>query len=170
MNKIILLAIILIITNSCCTGDEDVSINTIESVRGFLYSYDENGIYPYFDEFNPNELGIGVAADSITNRFEMNDGCGPTEIIYTNHIDSLNVITVYDFNNDYLAGSNVNDLLLGQDGLGGTYPTEINNNSSVSHTYKFSVVPENDSLQFLISGRITNKGDFSNLTDLIIID
>ncbi|WP_369049535.1 hypothetical protein [Tenacibaculum sp. UWU-22] len=170
MKRMTLFALILITINSCCTGDEDVSTNTIESARGFLYSYDENGIYPYFDEFNPNELGIGVTADSITNTFEINDGCGPTEIIYTNSIDSLNIITIYDFNNDYLAGSNVNNLLLGQDGLGGTYPTEINNNSSVSHTYKFSVVPENDSLQFLISGRIINKGNFSILTDLIIID
>jgi hypothetical protein len=170
MKKIILFTLTLIIINSCCTGEEDLSINTIESVQGFLYSYDENGIYPYFDEFNPNELGIGVTADSITNRFEMNDGCGSTNFIYTNYIDSLNVITIYDFNDNFLAGSNVNELLLGQDGLGATFSTEVNNNSSVSHTYKFSAVPENDSLQFIISGRITNKGNFIKLTDLIIID
>ncbi|WAC02128.1 hypothetical protein N7U66_20520 [Lacinutrix neustonica] len=151
MKKIILFTIILIIINSCCNGDEDVSINTIESARGFIYSYDENGIYPYLDEFNPNELGIGVFADSITNRIELGDGCGQTDVIYTNNIDSLNVMTIYDFNDIYLAGSNVNDILLGQDDLGGSYPTIINNNSSVSHTYKFSVVPENDSLQFEIS-------------------
>ncbi|WP_348719371.1 hypothetical protein [Tenacibaculum dicentrarchi] len=170
MKKIILFTLILLIINSCCNGDEDVSINTIESVRGFIYSYDENGIYPYLDEFNPNELGIGVSADSITNRMEMGDGCGRTDVIYTNQIDSLNIITIYDFNDNYPAGSNVNELLLGQDGLGGTYSTEINNNSSISHTYKFSAVPENDSLQFAISGRITNKDNFTNLTDLIIID
>ena len=170
MKRIILFKLILLTTNCCCNRDGDVSINTIESARGFIYSYDENGIYPYLDEFNPNELGIEVSEDSITNRMEMGDGCGPTDIIYTNTIHSLNVITIYDFNDNYPAGSNVNDLLLGQDGLGGTYTTIINNNSSVYHSYKFSVVPENDSLQFEISGRITDKDHFKILTDLIIFD
>ena len=170
MKKIALFMLTFISIYSCCTGDEDVSIDTIESAKGFIYSYDQNGIYPYFDEFNPNELWIGVIGDSITNRFEMNDGCGPTEIINTNSIDSLNVISIFDFNDNYPAGSNVNDLLLGQDGLGGTFTTEVNNNSSVSHIYKFSAVPENDSLQFIITGRITNKGNFTSITDLIIID
>ena len=170
MKKIILLALILITINSCCNGESDVSVNTIESARGFLYSYDENGIYPYFDEFNPNELGIGITADLITEVIEMNDDCGEIDLIYTNAIDSINVITIFDFNENYLAGSNVNNLLLGQDGTGGTFPTDVGNNSSISHIYKFSNTPENDSIQFQISGRVIEKGVFTQLTDLIIFD
>ena len=100
----------------------------------------------------------------------MNDGCGRTDIIYKNEIDSLNIITIYDFNENYPAGSNVNDLLLGQDQVGGTFPTDVGSNSSVSHSYKFSITPENDTIQFEISGRVTEKGAFTNLTDLLIFD
>lgn len=165
---------------SCCSDEGSITYETIKSAHVLLFSFDENGIFPYLDEFNPNELGIAVAPDSISSRvvyakpissMDKAYACDdPNEFYYTNTIDSLNVITVYDFDSNHLAGSPVNDLLLYVDHFGVTSPINVQQTESFSHLYKFSKTPENDSLQFRISGRITNEGTFEKTTELVIIE
>ncbi|MGB3777138.1 MAG: hypothetical protein WA960_02180 [Tunicatimonas sp.] len=92
---------------SCCSDDGTITYITVESASVLLFSFDENGIFPYLDEFNPSELGIGVYADSLTTRVEMASNFSttdkayacddPNEVYYTNAIDSINVFTIYDF-------------------------------------------------------------------------
>ena len=164
---------------SSCPGNITVKYKTIKSVNVLLFSFNEFGIYPYLDEFNKNELGIGVYSDSIVESNEIAQSYSfirgayamkdPTEIIYTNAIDSLNVFTIYDFNEEHPAGSNVNDILLLLDGMGNTKIININQLSSTDHHFKFSAIPENDSLRFEVSGRITNEKNFNLKTQLIIL-
>lgn len=164
---------------SSCPGGISVKYKTIKSVNVLLYSFNEFGIYPYLEVFNKNELGIGVYPDSIYESNEIAQSyslmgsayamADPTQIIYTNAIDSINVITIYDFNEEHPAGSNVNDILLFLDGMGDTKIININELSSDTHYFKFSAIPQNDSLQFEISGRITNEKNFNLTTKLIII-
>ncbi|MDW5290573.1 hypothetical protein [Formosa sp. PL04] len=164
---------------SCCNDDNTITYNTIEFANVSLFSFDDNGIFPYFEAYNPNELGIGVYADSISTRTEMASHFStmdkayafenPNKEIYTNTIDSLNVITIYNFDINHPAGSSVNDILLYLNDFGETSEYNINQASAVSHFYKFAVVPENDSLQFKISGRIINKSHFIKNTELVIL-
>src|SRR5690554_7705116 len=53
---------------SCCSDEGSITYETIVSADVLLFSFDENGIFPYMDEFNPNELGIAVSADSISSK------------------------------------------------------------------------------------------------------
>lgn len=181
MKKLTSLIIILLIGlmfTGCPQGS--VTWKTIKTVRVMLFSFDKNGIYPYLEDFNKNELGISVYADSLSETveyaqsfsfgnkaFAMED---PNKIYYTNNIDSLNFITLYDFDADHLAGSNINDILLFLDGMGKTHEVEISSLSDVTHFFKFSAIPQNDSLQFEITGRITGENNFSEKTELVILD
>ncbi len=145
-----------------------------------LFSFDKNGIYPYIEEFNKNELGISVYADSLSETIEYAQSFSfgnkvfamenPNEIYYTNTIDSLNIITLYDFDTDHLKGSNINDMLLFLDGMGKTHKVEISSLSDVTHIFKLSAIPQNDSLQFEITGRITGENNFSEKTELVILN
>ncbi len=164
---------------SCCSDDRTITYNTVESANVLLFSFDENGIFPYRDMYNPSELGIGIYADSLSTRVEMASNfstmdkayacTNPNEVIYINTIDSLNVTTVFDFDDNHLAGSNINDILLYLDDFGETYELNVNEVSSISNHFKFSIEPQNDSLQFKISGRITEKGKFIKTTELVIL-
>lgn len=165
---------------SCCSDDGSITYKTIKSVHVNLFSFDENGIFPYFDEFNPNELGMAISADSISSQVASSKplsnmdtayACDdPNVVYYTNTIDSLNIVTVYDFDNNHLAGSLVNDLLLYVDNFGITSTINVQETEAIFHFYKFSKIPENDSLQFKISGRITNEGFFEKTTNLVILE
>jgi len=180
MKKLISLTIILLIGlifTGCPQGSD--TWKTIITVRVMLFSFDKNGIYPYLENFNKNELGISVYADSLseTTEYAQSFSFGnkafamvyPTEIYYTNTIDSLNFITLYDFDADHPAGSNINDILLFL-GMGKTHEVEISSLSDVTHFFKFSVIPQNDSLQFEITGRITGEYNFSEKTELVILN
>ncbi len=166
---------------TCCTTEKVITYETIETAKVSLFSFGENGLFPYYDEYNPNELGIGIYGDSTSIRKEIAQHISNMDRVYamsdidehyyTNTIDSLNVYTVYDLDSDHPAGSNVNDILLYLDGMyGETSEININEASSQMHNFKFSTIPQNDSIQFEISGRITNKGNFSKKTELIIFD
>jgi hypothetical protein len=181
MKKLISL-IILLLTGLIFTGCPPGSVTwkTIKTVRVKLFSFDKNGIYPYLEDFTKNELGISVYADSLSETVEYAQSFSfgnkafamenPNKIYYTNTIDSLNIITLYDFDADHLAGSNVNDILLFLDGMGKIHKVEIKSLSDVSHFFKFSTFPQNDSLQFEITGRITEEGKFIKRTELVILN
>ncbi|MCG6187665.1 hypothetical protein [Maribellus maritimus] len=153
-----------------CPGDFSTTYNTIKSANVLLFSFNENGIFPHLETININELGIGVYPDSIFERYEVAQSNSiingayamenPHQIVYTNSIDSINVFTIYEFNKEHPAGSKVNDILLFLDYMGETKELNINELSPESHHFKFSAVPTNDSLQFEITGRITNENDF----------
>lgn len=165
---------------SSCPGDISTTYKTIKSVNVLLFSFNEYGIYPHLESFNKNELGIGVFPDSMSESYEIAQSFSlissayamenPNQIIYTNAIDSINVFTIYDFDEEHPAGSNVNDILLFLDSMGDTKTLNINELSSISHYFKFSAIPQNDSLQFEISGRITNEEDFNLKTELVVLD
>lgn len=145
-----------------------------------IYSFDKNGIFPYLDKFDKDQLGIGVFDDSISERVVIAQSFSsgnqafargnPNERVYTNSIESLNVITLYDFDANHLAGSNVNNILLHQNSMGKTTVLDINKLLSTMHFFKLSAVPQNDSLQFEITGLITDEGIFTQKTELIILD
>lgn len=165
---------------SCCSDNGTITHNTIETARVLLFSFDDNGIYPYLDAYNRNELGIGVYPDSLTTRVEMASSLStmdkayacenPNKFFYSNTIESISVRTIYDFDDNHLAGSDINDILLLLDDFGATFERNQNFESSISHHFKFSVAPQNDTLQFEISGRITDKGNFTKTTALIILE
>ena len=92
------------------------------------------------------------------------------KIKYINSIDSINVYTIYDFDEEHPAGSSVNNILLYLNYMGETEEVNINELSSVTHHFKFSAVPSNDSLQFTITGRITDEMNFALNTNLIVVD
>ena len=162
-----------------CPGKITNTYITIKSAYVLLYSFNEYGVYPYTEEFNKNELGIGVWSNSFSESVDVVQAGlfsnsayameNPNKIIYTNAIDSINVFTIYDFDEKHPAGSNVNDILLYLDSMGKTKEVDINKLSSIDHNFKFSAIPENDSLQFIVTGRITNEGEFNLKTELVIL-
>jgi hypothetical protein len=153
---------------------------TIKSARIELFSFDQNGIWPYLASFDRNELGISVYADSLAERVEFAQSISfgkqlyamenPNQIIETNSIDSLNFITIFDFDSNHPAGSNINDILLQLDYMGKTKEVEISSLSAFDHHFKFAMVPQNDSLQFEVTGIITEVGKFELQTVLVILD
>ena len=167
-----------ILISGCPRGS--VTYYTIESVNVLLFSFDKYGNYPHLEEFNKNELGIGIFADSLTKKVEIAQATGfgnkayamenPNEIVYTNTIDSLNVVTLYDFDAAHPAKSSVNDILLSLDHMGKTHQVDINDLSVIEIYLKFSGTPINDTLQFRITGRITGDGSFSEKTQLVILN
>jgi len=54
--------------------------------------------------------------------------------------------------------------------MGKTHEVEISSLSDVTHFFKFSAIPQNDSLQFEITGRITGENNFSKKTKLVILN
>ena len=75
MKKLISLTIILLIGlifTGCPQGS--VTWKTIKTVSIKLLSFDRNGIYPYLEDFNKNELGISVYADSLSETVEYEIG------------------------------------------------------------------------------------------------
>ena len=181
MNKkttIVLIISIMSVLSGCLTG-VTVTYKTIKTAKVLLFSFDKNGIFPYLEQFNKNELGISVTPDSIFDSHEIAQSFSfgssayamqdPTQIIYTNAIDSIHVYTLYDFDPEHPAGSNVNDILLFINSMGDTQKLNIHELKSEYHFFKFSAIPQNDSLQFEISGRITNENSFNIKTKLVII-
>lgn len=94
----------------------------------------------------------------------------PNTEVYTNAIDSLSFVTIYNFDENHPAGSKINDILLLLDYMGNTSKVEINRLTAVDHHFKFAEIPQNDSLQFEITGNITSEGRFTQKTDLVILD
>lgn len=178
LTSIVILFFLVCILSSC-PRDASTTYITIKTAHALLYSFDKNGIFPYLDDFNKNELGIGIYPDSVSRRVEIAQSFSignevyasdnPHEIIYTNVIESLNIITLYDFDTNHPAGSNVNDILLSLDSMGKTSKIDVNSLSSVFLDFKFASIPQNDSLQFQITGRITDEGDFIAKTELVIL-
>jgi hypothetical protein len=166
-----------ILLSGCPKGS--VTYYTIESVKILLFSFDKYGNYPHLEEFNKNEIGIGIFTDSLTERVEIAQATGfgnkaytmenPNEIVYTNTIDSLNVFTLYNFDAEHPANSSVNDILLSLDYMGNTHQVDINDLSDIDILLKFSGIPQNDTLQFCITGRISGKGSFSEKTQFVIL-
>ena len=54
--------------------------------------------------------------------------------------------------------------------MGDTEETDISRLSGEALYFKFGVPPWNDSLQFEITGRITNVGNFRLRTELVVLD
>ena len=86
-------------------------------------------------------------------------------LVYHNHHSSTPIFQSYLVNiSEYL-----NDILLYLDGMGETFAINVNQVSSISNYFKFSAAPQYDSLQFKISGRITEKENFVKTTALIVL-
>jgi len=180
MKKLIRIAIIFSIAFilSGCPPEISTTYITIKTARVLLFSFDKNGNYPYLEEFNKNELGIGVVTDSVSEYVDFAQtvsfgnnvfASNPNTITYTNAIDSLNIFTLYNFDTNHPAGSNINDILLHLDPMGKTDLIEISELSTTTLFLKFGIIPDNDSLQFKITGRITDIGKFIAKTELVVL-
>lgn len=165
----------------CPNGGGSMTYITIQNTRGLLYSFDENGVFPYLDEINRNELGISILPDSTTERveFAQNISIGnllfacedPNEIEYVNSIDSLNIFTIYNFDDSHPALSKVNDILRPINTLGEILNIDdISTLSFIDQHLKFIHSPIHDTLQFEITGRIIGGERFKILTNKLILN
>jgi len=185
MRKLIsfLLIQLLLLISSCICPNKGGSITyiTIKNARGMLYSFDENGIFPYLDEINRNELGISVLPDSTVERveFSQNISIGNqlyacqdlNDFEYVNSIDSLTIFTVYNFDDSHPAFSKVNDILRPINTMGEMLNIDdIGTLSFVDQHLKFIHSPIYDTLQFEITGRITGGECFKILTNRLILN
>ena len=168
---------------SCICPNKGGSLTeiTIHSAKGILFSFDKNGIFPYFDSINRNELGIGIVADSISEQvlFTENFISGNqlyaceniNKIEYLNSIDSIDIFTIYKFDDNHDEQSKVNDILKPIDQMGEIVDIEnINDLIFVDQFLKFTHPPKYDTLQFEITGRILGGGTFRILTNMLVIE
>ncbi len=183
MKKIIsflLVHFFLFISSCFCPDEGSITYITIQTARGLLYSFDENGIFPYLDHINRHELGLSIMEDSTSENIEyvqsnmminQLQACqDPHEIKYINGIDSINIFTIYNFDSDHLASSKVNDILRPINTMGELL--DIENITTLNFTMqhlKFIKSPTFDTLQFEITGRIIGSSNFSILTNKIIL-
>ncbi len=184
MNKIkftVLFYIITLVLSCICPNNGTTTKITIENAATLLYSFDENGIFPFLEEFNREELGILVAADSTTREIVALTNFGiiqsgyacddPDERFYDNAIDSITVFTLFDYNNNYKSGDSFVSNLNYVSGFDGE-TFEINNlidDQGIDFLFKFKEPPTKDTLQFKVTGRIIDKGDFELYTKKIIL-
>ena len=124
-------------------------------------------------------MGIGIYPDSISERVVFAQSfsivnqvyaSNPNTITYTNGIDSLNIFTLYNLDTDHPAGSNINDVLLHLNPMGETSEIDISKVYTTMLDLKFSSIPYYDSLQFRITGRISDEGNFEAITNLVVLD
>jgi len=174
--------LVLIILSSCDPyGFKDMpKSKKIESARCLLYSFNENGIFPYLEKINKNELGISISHDSISYSDTFSTitkvpikkitTLSPPEIKLVNAIDSVQIFTIYPFNSNYPVNSNVNDILQPIDIMGDFMP--VDNISSLSFSdllLKFTDKPTYDTLQFEVRFRITQVGNFTLRTNKVVV-
>jgi len=184
MNKVkftIVFYCILLMLSCVCSDEGTTTIITIENAKTLLYSFDENGIFPYLEDFNREELGILVSEDSISSEVIAYSNFGiikqgyacdkPNEIFYENTIDSINVVTIFDYNDQYASGDSFVSNLNYVSGFNGE-TTEIGNLLNDQRTeflFKFKEPPTKDTLQFRVTGRIIGIGNFELLTEQVIL-
>lgn len=182
LTSFLLLQFLLFVSSCICpNGGGSMTYITIHSARGLLYSFDENGIFPYLDYINRNEIGISVLPDSTTERVEFAQyisrgnqlyACeNQNETEYVNSIDSLNIYTKYKFDDNHPALSKVNDILRPINTNGEIL--NIDDISTLSFTdqhLKFIQSPIYDTLQFEITGRIVGAKSFKVLTNTLILN
>ena len=158
----------------CADSLDEADITTyksIKSVEALLYSFDENGDGPIYSEFDIERIGMSVYPDSTVTEFEAR--VKPDVISYTNFFDSLNFFTVHYFDDEHPAGSNINDLLLVLFPSDNDQMLEVQFAGGLTtkgNDFKLNALPQNDSLQFIVSGRIIGEGTFSEMTQLVILN
>lgn len=151
----------------------------IHSARSSLFSFSETGIFPFYDKFNRNKLGIFIVPDSTSTRVEYAKNisygnnlyaCEPIdEIIYENSFDSVNVYTVYPFDNEHPAGSKVNNILQHLGNMGETASFDLEATNMTEITLKFTKLPLFDTLRFEITGRIVGGERFRIETEKVTL-
>ena len=169
---ILLLFSFLVIGCADSLDESDITTyKSIKSVEALLYSFDENGDGPIYSEFDIERIGMSVYPDSTVTEFEAR--VKPDVISYTNFFDSLNFFTVHYFDDEHPAGSNINDLLLVLFPSDNDQMLEVQFAGGLTtkgNDFKLNALPQNDSLQFIVSGRIIGEGTFSEKTQLVILN
>ncbi len=180
--SLLFLNFILFLSSCFCPNDGgSMTYITIHKAEGLLYSFDENGIFPYLDVINRDELGISILPDSTTEKVEFAQNitfgnqlyaCEDiNKIEYVNSIDSINVFTMYKFDDNFPALSKINDILKPINIYGEILNIEdISALNFVDQHLKFIQSPNYDTLQFKITGRIIGGNSFQILTNMIILD
>lgn len=174
INKYVTWLLLMLASLGCTDSVDPMDYATYESIKTVaadLYSIDEDGNFPVYQNMNPDRLGIGIYPDStVTEREAL---IKPGFIDYVNYMESINFYTVYDFNMDHPSGSNINDILIVQLPDGDDQYLEKPYNTSLvtkGSNFRLAAVPQNDSLQFRVTGRITDEGPFEENTPLIILN
>ncbi|AZQ43946.1 hypothetical protein [Nonlabens ponticola] len=166
---------------SCCSNGGTITTITIESVYSELYFYEEpeedgRRINPEIEEL----LAIIIDADSVSQEVDIvanfsnmdtamacDDG---DSFRVTNLIDSVQVFTIYDFDQNHPAGTSVNDILQKFGNPENVAGLQIIDLEDDFYRFKFLSQPQNDSIQFLIRCRITERGRTETNTQLIITE
>ncbi len=181
MKKLSLILLIYVATliTSCIPGKITTYQLTINSVGCMAFSFQDNGIFPYLEKINKEQLGISIIPDSISKKIAQ-DGFDTgnklyaldpsTEFVFTNHIEAINVVTLYDFNDKYPAMSNVNAILDPLDIMGNTHSVEDLSKLQFTEMHlKFNQPATSDTIQFEISGRIAGGEAFKIATNKLIV-
>jgi hypothetical protein len=178
-----LLIHLLLFASSCLcpSGGGSTTYITIHSVGGSIYSFDENGMSLYNVEIDRERLGIYIYPDSTDQRVEFAQSvvvgnqiyaCEDNHYIeYTNSIESINFFTVFDFDNNHPASTNINNILQPGYNYGAILDVfDVNSMNFTDLHFKFVQPPTYDTLQFEITGRLVGGKDFKILTDMIILE
>ena len=173
-----ILHLIPLLTSCPCPKVNETFITVeIMSVEGIVFGFNENGIFPKFEEISRQEVGLSIRPDSTEetmSQIQMNFSfinplyaCqNPERIEYVDLIDSIQVYTMYDFDENHQEGSSVMDILLSMDINGNTSKFDPND-AFFDKYFKFNEVPTNDSLQMRVTGSISNGEHFDFLTNKI---
>lgn len=183
MKKLSLILVIYALTfiSSCINpGNMTTVQQTIHSARGMAYSFSVNGVFPYLEEINKDKLGISITPDSVSDKILMAKQNFSSNQLYArqpkthfesmNYIDSINIFTIYNFNEEFPASSNVNAISDPLNIMGDTHPVEdISKLKFFDQHFKFNQSATSDTLQFKITGRITGGEDFEIITNKLIV-
>ena len=200
MKKTISLAsLYLILFVGSCIPDRNISsyIRTITSIDAKLFLICDSCYFYYntpFDENNKQYLNILLSPKSFTQKIEAslhsklnnslfaNDPVLP-KIIYTNHIDSLAIYTLYDYDETHPANTLINNILTHKPDYN-IPATPIDSLESIEfnkyNEYYYgegivglkvtSPVTASDSVQFRVTGKLSDGVQFDTTTELMVFN
>lgn len=152
---------------------------TIKSVRATIFSYENYG-----NVLTRDQLSICIQSDTViysvktaqrsySSSSAFADEYEPS-VIYANYIDSVDVYTVFDYDDNHLANSLVNDILstgyyindsTAFTGWVGQFYASYN----INLNFKTSAT-SSDSVQFRIEGKLSDGVKFTTKTQLVVFN
>ncbi|MEQ8239028.1 MAG: hypothetical protein RIA69_07430 [Cyclobacteriaceae bacterium] len=140
----------------------DVHSVGIEMVADYTQTYDSNDTSVF-----KSDLHFSIFPDSISDYLEIVSSGSFTQSLmacddnnhtfYNQTMDSLQVYTLYDLNSEFPAGAVINEVLSIKSFQSLSY-LDINVGYEASGLLlKLAVVPKSDTVQFLLTGRLSNN-------------
>ena len=190
IRKAALLLFIFSFAFTCCPEKEPDHYKTIKSVRGIFSSKDPSGTISHSVPLYSEEVFLNIHPDSVITRYVSAPGkllpgayaCDPAGmIVYENQYSIFNIYTELDINEDYPAGSLINDILRPFERYyDPSYETRILTDVPIEEyeitqqnphvTFAFIIPLGIDSLQVRIEGEIEGNRPFSVITAKIALE